>query len=86
MTSDFISITLDGVTSFSASKTHEIDVNAPITVKVLGRISFHAMAENWKHLKDTFALSSYLNIRFETESCLQVICFPIYHLLEVSRQ
>ena len=31
-----------------------------ITVKVLGGISFHVMAENWKHLKDTLTFSSFL--------------------------
>ena len=35
-------------------------VNASVTVKVLGGISFHVMAENWKHLKDTLAVSSFL--------------------------
>ena len=44
MKSDFISMTLDGVTSFLASKTHKILVNASITVKVFGGISFYIMA------------------------------------------
>ena len=35
-------------------------VNASVTVKVLGRISFHVMAENWKQLKDSLAFSSFL--------------------------
>ena len=60
MTSGFIFITLDGVTSFSRVKIHEIHLNASITVKVLGGISFHVMAENWKQLKDTLAFSSFL--------------------------
>ena len=34
-------------------KTYEI--NAFITVKVFGGISFHVMAENWQYLKDTLA-------------------------------
>ena len=32
---------------FFASKAYKIRVNASITVKVLGGISFHVMAENW---------------------------------------
>ena len=40
---------------FSHKKPHEIHVNASMTVKILGGISFHVMAENWKHLKDTLA-------------------------------
>ena len=46
-----IIMTFDGVTSF-----YEIHVNASITVKVLGRLSFHVMAENWKHLKETICV------------------------------
>ena len=42
---------------FLESKTQEIHVN---TVNVLGGISFHVMAENRKHLKDTLAFSSFL--------------------------
>ena len=45
MMSNFISMTLDGVTSFLASKTHEILVNTSITVKVFGGISLYIMAE-----------------------------------------
>ena len=33
---------------------------ASIKVKVLGRISFRVMVENWKHLKDTLAFSLFL--------------------------
>ena len=39
MTSIFISMTLDGVTSFSRIKTYEIHVNASIIVKYVGGIS-----------------------------------------------
>ena len=35
-------------------------VNASILIKVLGEISFHVMAEIWKHLKDILAFSSFL--------------------------
>ena len=56
-----------------ASKTYEIHVNAIITVKVLGRISFHVMAEKWKHLKDTLAFSlCILGVRIEIECILGV--------------
>ena len=41
---------LDGVL---ASKTYEIHVNAIFIVKVLGGITSHEMAENWKYLKNT---------------------------------
>ena len=44
---------------FLASRTYEIHVNASIAVKVHGGISFLAMAENWKHLKDILAFSSF---------------------------
>ena len=47
-----ISITLNGVTSFSRIKNLGNTGECP-TVNVLGGISFHVMAENWKHLKDT---------------------------------
>ena len=40
---------------FLAPGTFEINVKASVTTKVLGRISFHVTAENWKHLKDTLA-------------------------------
>ena len=43
-----------------ASKTYEIHVNACITVKDLGSISIHVMAENWQLLEDTLAFSSFL--------------------------
>ena len=65
---------LDGVTSFSGIKTHEMHVNAPITVKIFVGISFHVMAENWQHLKVQFLLC----VRVGIDSCLQVICCPIY--------
>ena len=54
---------------FLASKTYEIHVNASITVKALGGISFHVMAKNWKHLKDTLAFSCFMRVRIEIESC-----------------
>ena len=47
----------DGVTSFLASKTYEIHLNASITVQVFGGISFRVMEENWQHPKDTLAFS-----------------------------
>ena len=40
-------------------QNQEIHVNDSFTVRVLGGI-FHVMAENWKHLKDTLAFSSFL--------------------------
>ena len=43
-----------------ASKTYEMHVNASVTVQVLGGISFHVMAKNWKHLKDSLAFVSSL--------------------------
>ena len=53
---------------FLASKTYEIHVNAPITVKDLGGISIHVMAENWQLLKDTLAFSAFfLCVRIEKE-------------------
>ena len=51
---------LDGAASFSRIKTYKILINAPITVNVLGGISFHVMAEKGKHLKDTLAFSFFL--------------------------
>ena len=66
-------MTLDGVTSFSRIRNLEIHVNASVTVKVLAGISFHVMAEIWKHLKDTLAFSSFhqfLCVGIEIESCL----------------
>ena len=60
MMSVFIFITLEGVTSFSRIKNFDIHVNAAITVKALSVISFHIMAENWKHLKGTLAFISFL--------------------------
>ena len=45
---------------FRASKAYEIHVNASITAIVLGGISFHVMAENWQHLKDTLSFSPFL--------------------------
>ena len=53
-------MTLDCETSFIASNLYDIHVNASITVKVLGGISFHVIAKNWKHLKDTLAFASFL--------------------------
>ena len=46
VTSVFISMLLNGVTLFFRIKTYKMCVNASITVKVLGAISFHVMAEN----------------------------------------
>ena len=57
------------VTSFSRVKTFEIHVNASVTVKVPGGVSFQVIAENWKQLKDTLAFSSvFLCVRIEIES------------------
>ena len=42
------------------SRPHEINVNASITVNVLGVIPFHVMVEYWKHVKDTLAFSLFL--------------------------
>ena len=50
-------MTIDGVTFFSASTTYEVHVNTCIPVKVVGGVSFHVMAENWKNLKGAFAFS-----------------------------
>ena len=60
------------VKRFHASKTYEIHVKVPITVRVLGGISFHVMAEFRKYLKDSLAFSSFLCIRIEIGSCLLV--------------
>ena len=61
MESNFISITLDDVTSCSRIKTYEIHVNAFIIVKeVFGGISFRVLAENWHHQKDALVSSSFL--------------------------
>ena len=35
-------------------------VNTSSTVKVLGRVSCHVIAENWKHLKDTLEFLLFL--------------------------
>ena len=40
------------VTSFSCIKSLQNNVNASITVKVLGGISFHVFQENLKHLSE----------------------------------
>ena len=56
MTSVFISKTLDGLTSFSRIKNLRKTCDDSITVKDLGGISIHEMAENWQLLKDTLAL------------------------------
>ena len=53
-------MTLGGVTSFSRIKTYEIHVNASITVKFHGGISFHVMAEAGQYPTDTLAFSSCL--------------------------
>ena len=47
VTSVFISTTLDGLTSFSRIKNLRKTCDASITVKDLGGISIHVMAENW---------------------------------------
>ena len=60
VTSVFISITLDGVTSFSCIKSLGDTCKYLYYSQVYGGISFRVMAENWKHLKDTVAFSSFL--------------------------
>ena len=74
-------MTLEGIAPFSYIKTFEIHVhvNASVRVKVLDGMSFNVMAEVWKHLKDTHAFRRFLCVRIEKESCLQMICCPIYH-------
>ena len=49
-----------GISLFSPIKILGKHVNTYITVRVLGRVSFHVMPENWKQLKDTPAFSSFL--------------------------
>ena len=51
---------LDDAASFSRIKTYKIHVNASITVKVLGSMSLHVMAEKGKGLKKTLAFSFFL--------------------------
>ena len=60
VTSVFIFTTLDGLTSFSRIKNLRKTCDASITVKDLGGISIHVMAENWQLLKDTLAFSPFL--------------------------
>ena len=59
---------LDGLTSSSRIKTYEIHVNAFIAVKVLGGISFHVLAENWKHLKDALVFHPFMCVRIKIDS------------------
>ena len=40
--------------------TYKVHVNTSVTVKDLGGISNHVMAENWQLLKDTLAFLSFL--------------------------
>ena len=54
-----ISMTLAGVTSFSHIKNLQTHVNPSINSEFLARFLFHKMAENWKHLKDILAFSSF---------------------------
>ena len=46
---------LDSVTSFSRIKNLRNIGKRHYYSQSLGGISFHAMAENWQHLKDTHA-------------------------------
>ena len=75
---------------FLSIKTYEIHVNVSITVKVLGRISFHVIAENWKHLKDTLAFSSFLVFWNRNRFLLQSDLLPNISLVvgqsSISRQ
>ena len=48
-------------------KTYEMHAYASLTVKALGGISYHVMAENWKR-KDILAFSPFLCV-VEIESC-----------------
>ena len=45
---------------FSHQNPTKKHLNASVTVKVLGGISCHVMAENWQHLKRKLAFSSVL--------------------------
>ena len=47
---------------FLAPKAYEMHVIATITVKDLGRTSFHLMAENWQFLKDTLYLLFFVSV------------------------
>ena len=51
---------MDGLASFSRIKSLENTCKCLYHSKVHGGISFHVMAENCKHLKDTIAISSFL--------------------------
>ena len=58
MTPAFISIMLESVTPFSSVKNSRNRCKCLYYSQSLSRISFHVMAENWKHLKDARAFSS----------------------------
>ena len=82
VTSVFISMMSDGVTSFSRIKTLR---NICKRLELLQSKSFHAMLEIWRG-KIHLSFRRFLFVRIEIESCLQVICCPIYHWLSVIRQ
>ena len=78
-------MTSDGAMSFLASKAYEKHVNPSIKVKDIGGISVH-VAENWKHLKDSFAFSSFRRCKNRNRVLIIMMCCPIYHWLSVSRE
>ena len=59
---------------------------ASVTLKILGGISFHVLAENWKHLKDTLAFSSFLVCKNRNRILLTSDLLPNISLVSVSRQ
>ena len=65
MTSNFISLVLDGLTLFSCIKNLYNKYKCLYYSKSFGRISFHVMTENWQHLKATLAFSLFLCVRIE---------------------
>ena len=69
MTSNFISMTLDGVTSFPRIKDLRNACKRICNSQSFGKNAFIVMAENWQHLKGTLAFSSFLCVRIEIESC-----------------
>ena len=59
MMSNFISMTLEGVKSFSRIKILQNKYKRLCYSQTFGGISFHVMAENWQHMKGTLAFSSF---------------------------
>ena len=56
MTSNFIFMKLNGVTSFSRIGNLRIICERLYYSQSFGEISFHVMAENWQHLKGTLPI------------------------------